>query len=413
MSVIDTIATHLHIAYLDRDHSNIATMLRAVATADEKEIRASFDIRKLDLLSAYGFVPGSRGRDKPFAYSAGTAIIPIHGMLMNRLNWSASYATGYDFIRSQFRAALADQDVGRIVFDCNSNGGLVTGCAELAQEIYDMRGVKPTVAVVDGSSYSAAYFLASAADRVVCTPTGGVGSIGVLAMHVDLSGALEQEGIKVTFLHMGEEKVDGNSYEPLSDRARASIERDIGYHYDLFVGAVARQREVSEDAVRATEARCYLPNEARGVGLIDDIATPTEAVAGFSVQEESVMELTEEQVRAIAREAVEADRARLSGIRSHVEAQGRESLAEHLAFHTNMSVDEAVAILVASPKSAPESATYHPAPTGFSAAMDKLPHPNITPDGGGGDSEAEGSVANRILSNYVGMTGRKVRPLTN
>ena len=408
MSIIETIASQLHIAYLDRDHSNIASMFRIVAAMDEDSIRKGFAIRKYDMLSAYGFVPSPQVEQKPFAFSAGTAVIPIHGILLNRVNWSYAGATGYDFIRSQYRAALADPDVKQIVFDVNSNGGLVAGCAELAQELYETRGAKPSLAVVDSNSYSAAYFLASAADRVVCTPTGGVGSIGVVAMHVDLSGALENEGVKVTFLHKGEEKVDGNMFEPLSDRAREGIERDIGYHYDTFVEAVARHRDLSEDIVRATEARCYLPSEALTVGLIDGIQSPTEAVVGFIGQEDDVMELTEEQVRAIAREAVEADRARFSGIRGHAEAQGREQLAEHLALHTSMSVEEAVSILAASPKAGLEPATQYPPPNGFAAVMDQLPHPNITPDGEPG---GEQSAANRILSNYVGLTGRKVRPL--
>lgn len=397
----------LHLVYLDYDHSNIVAAVRGIATADEEKLRADFIYRKLDMLSAYGLVPTATGMTKPFAYARGTAVIPIHGMLLNRLNWSSAGATGYDFIRSQLRAALTDPDVKQVVFDVNSDGGLVSGCAELAREIFDSREVKPTLAVVDARSYSAAYFLSSAASRVVSTPTGGIGSIGVLAVHLDLSEALEKEGIKVTFLHKGEEKIDGNSLQPLSDRARESIERDIGYHYDTFVGAVSRNRGVTEDDIRATEARCYLPNEARRLGLIDDIQTPTEAVAEFGSQENAVMEMSEEQVRAIAREAVEGDRARINGIRNHVEAKGRESLADHLAFNTGMSIQEALPILMASPTKGPETATQHPSRTGFSEFMDADKHPKVGPDS---QDEGEVSAADRILGHYVGLTGNRVLP---
>jgi signal peptide peptidase SppA len=407
--MFDLAGSALHLAFLDRDHANIVSALRNLATADDEKVRASFVVRKLDLLSAYGLAPVAQTMQKPFAYAAGTAIIPIHGMLVNRLNWSDGVATGYDFIRSQYRAALSDPDVKQIVFDVNSNGGLVSGCSELAQELYDLRGAKPSLAVVDARAYSAAYYVASAADRVVCTPSGGVGSIGVLAMHVDYSNALDHAGIKVTLLHKGEEKVDGNSLEPLSDRAKDSIERDIGYHYDQFIGAVSRNRGVATDDVRATEARCFLPGAARDIGLIDDIKTPMEAVAEFGSQEDVVMELSEEQVRTIAREAVEADRARVAGIRNHAEAKGREGLADHLAFNTGMSVADALTILTAAPKQAAEPPTHFPPPTGFASVMDGDKHPRVGPDVS--ESGQEISVADRILANYTSVTGAKVLPL--
>lgn len=405
--------------YLDRDHCDIIGHLREIATTNVIEVRAAFASRRLDMLAAYGFEPPEQR--KPFAFAGGAAIIPITGMLVNRINWSSASATGYDFIRGQLRCALADPDVSQIVFDVDSNGGLVSGCQELAAEIFASRDVKPSTAVVDARGYSAAYYLASAASRVVCTPSGGVGSIGVAAVHVDLSAALENFGIKVTLIHKGDEKVDGNPYAALSDRARASIEKDIGYHYDSFVEAVARHRDMSESDVRATEAGCFSAKEAHDRGLIDDIHTPTEALTGLN-EGSSQMELTAEQIRDIAttaareaaREAVEADRARSSAIRTAPEAKGREKLAEHLASNTSMSVDEAKAILAQSPTQAEEPATRRPAPNAFAAAMDQSINPNIGPDNGsetraeGDDSEARVS---RVLGNYQATTGRKVLPM--
>lgn len=398
--------------YLDVRHDDLIAQIRDIATANVAEIRASFAARRLDMLASYGLdaIPQS----KPFAYSGGVAVIPVTGMLVNRLNWSAGFATGYDFIRNQFRSALADPDVSQIVFDVDSNGGLVTGCEEVAAEIFAARGEKPTTAVVDARGYSAAYYIASAADRVVCTPSGGVGSIGVAAMHADMSGSLEQDGIKVTLLHKGEEKVAGNPFEALSDSARASIEKDIGYAYDSFVSAVARHRGLSEDDVRATEAACFTPTEALDRGLIDGIQTSAEAVSGLQEGTTS-MELTAEQVRDIAttaaREAVEADRARTSAIRTCPEAKGRSALADHLALNTSMSVEAAQATLAASPVQAEESATHKPPAGPFSAVMDRSDHPNVGPDNvetGAAADESKERIA-RLQSSYTQLTGRKAR----
>lgn len=425
--------------------SGVMADLREIANADMTEQKTQFDARKLDILASFGYEPVESS--KPFAYSDGVAIIPIHGLLINRLSWSYSFATGYNFIRSQRLAALADPDVKLIVYDVNSPGGIASGCAELAQEMHDSRGEKPSLAVVDARCYSAAYFLASAADRLVVTPSGGVGSIGVVAMHMDYSAALDAEGLKITFIMAGNEKVDGNPYERLSKRAQASIQRDVDYHYGLFVEAVARHRGLSEDDIRATEAASYLPPEALDLGLIDAIESPAEAVAKFfneitsdadagdetmtstTAANTAVMTtpavvsgppaLTAEDVATIAAkaatEAVSADRARSTAIRTCAEAKGRETLADHLALNTSMSADDAKAILAVSPVAAPESATALQTPNGFAAAMDLTANPNVGADAGsdavaGGGAETPEVKSSRILASYVALTGRKVSP---
>jgi signal peptide peptidase SppA len=441
------IAARLHHrgCLIERGHADVAADLRDMSTANMADVRANFDARKLEILAGYGFGPVEQS--KPFAYADGVAIIPIHGLLINRMSWSYSSATGYNFIRSQMNAALDDDDVKLIVFDINSYGGLASGCSELAKEIYDSRNTKPSLSVVDARCYSAAYFLGCAATRIVVTPSGGVGSIGVVAMHVDFSSMLENEGVKITFIFDGAEKVDGNQYEPLSKRAKDSIQRDVSYHYGLFVEAVARQRGISEDDVRATEARCYLPPEALELGLIDGVETPIEAVAEFfneltsdsEAEGDDIMDktqnsgtsanvatmsatappaLTAEDVARIAAkaatDAVAADRARAAGIRTCEEAKGREQLADHLALNTNMSIDEAKAILSASPKAADaKTVSERQQPSGFAAAMDRTENPNI-----GADPETGAALpgapadpvatAGRLLGNYAAATGRKV-----
>jgi ClpP class serine protease len=327
----------------------------------------------------------------------------------------------------------------------NSQGGLASGCAELAQEIFDGRAEKPSIAVVDARCYSAAYFLASACDKVVVTPSGGVGSIGCVSMHIDYSDMLNSDGVKVTFISAGAEKTDGNPYERLSARAKATIQRDVDYHYGLFVEAVARHRGMSEDDVRATEAGCFLPPEALDNGLIDAIETPAEAVATFfneitsdAEAEDNEMTTKEantnaEPVAAAAAPLTRADivqivaeatataqsteRTRQAGIRNCDEARGREALANHLASDTDLSVDMAKGILAAAPKTeaAPDpNATTEQRPSGFEAAMDATGNPRIKPDAGtgaagvGGEDDTPAVRAQRILHSYGAATGQVI-----
>lgn len=166
--------------------TNLIMDMQAFAQADADFERAEAEQRGVETLAAYGF-GRDEGRGKPFLFARGIAIIPISGSLINRFGQSWGYVTGYNFIRAQLNAALADEDVLGIIFDVNSYGGECAGCFELADEIFASRASKPSLAVVDSNAYSAGYALASSASKMVVTPSGGAGSIGVVCMHVDMS----------------------------------------------------------------------------------------------------------------------------------------------------------------------------------------------------------------------------------
>ena len=256
-------------------YSGLVGALQEFADSDFTLEEAAWEYRKDELCQAYGF--GRSQADKPFAFSNGVAIIPIHGVLVNRFSSSWGYVTGYNFVRSQVTAALADEDVKLIVYDCNSYGGMVAGCFETGDIIFEGRDEKPSLAVVDAASYSACYALASAATRMVVVPSAGVGSIGVVAMHMNVSGMLEKWGIEITFIHAGKHKVDGNPYEALPEDVKKNIQASIDKSYATFVGAVARNRNLSAEAVAATEAQTYDADEALTLGLIDAVQTPAKA----------------------------------------------------------------------------------------------------------------------------------------
>src|SRR5690606_36828756 len=113
----------------------------------------------------------------------------------------------------------ADPSVEHIVMDVDSPGGSATGCMELAEEIFNARSIKPITAISNFGAYSAAYALASSASELIVAPSSGVGSIGVIARHVDMSKRYEQAGIKVTTVFAGARKNDLSSEAPISDEA--------------------------------------------------------------------------------------------------------------------------------------------------------------------------------------------------
>jgi signal peptide peptidase SppA len=188
--------------------------------------------------------------------------------------------TSIQKLYQQFRAALEDKNVLSIVLDIDSPGGEVAGTRELANFIFQSRGRKKTIAVANGQALSAAYWLASAADELVVTQSGEVGSIGIVAVHDDISGALQQAGIKMSLIKAGRYKTDGNPFEPLSETARGDMQSKVSAVYDWFVSDVARGRGVQQATVRNGFGCGFslLANDAVRQGMADRVATLDETL---------------------------------------------------------------------------------------------------------------------------------------
>ena len=212
----------------------------------------------------------------------GVAIVPVTGTLVSRSGYlaAASGLVSYNDIGDAIEAAAIDPRVRAIVLDIDSPGGEVGGLFDLADRIAAIRQAsgKPIQAVANETALSAAYAIACAADGITVTQTGEVGSVGVVAVHVDESGADARAGLAWTFVHAGERKVDGNPHESLSPRARADIQADVDALYERFVSLVARRRTLSPEAVRATEAAVYRGDLAVQAGLADRVGTLRQAV---------------------------------------------------------------------------------------------------------------------------------------
>jgi signal peptide peptidase SppA len=211
-------------------------------------------------------------------------VLPLFGVIAPRAaqlnSVSGPSGTGVDAFTRMFRQALADPAVGSILIEIDSPGGRVDGVPELAAEIRKSRGDKPIVAISNTTAASAAYWIASQCDEIVVTPSGEVGSIGVYCAHEDLSGALEQDGVKVTLVSAGKFKTEGNPFEPLSEEAVAAFQADVDAYYTMFVNDVAKGRGVSAAAVRDGfgEGRMVMARDAVAAGMADRVATVDDTV---------------------------------------------------------------------------------------------------------------------------------------
>ena len=232
-------------------------------------------------------VEAARRRGRPPAIEGGVVTVPLKGVLMPMGGLLAMLFDIEDPIqgfRRAMREALGNDDVGAIVVDVDSPGGVVDNIPEVAAELRKARGTKPIVAVTNTLAASAAYWLASQADEVIITPSGMAGSIGVYQVHRDMSGAMELMGVKTTFISAGKYKTEGNGFEPLSEEAREHFQEDVDYYYDLFVKDVAAGRKAKVADVRRGygEGRVLTAKRAVEEGLADRVETYDEAVARLS-----------------------------------------------------------------------------------------------------------------------------------
>jgi signal peptide peptidase SppA len=156
--------------------------------------------------------------------------------------------------------------------DIDSPGGEVSGLFDLVDFIYESREVKPIYAIANDHAFSAAYAIASAASKIFVNRTSGVGSIGVIATHVDQSSYDKKEGIKYTTIFAGDKKNDLSPHEPLSDEATADLQKEVNRLYEMFVATVARNRGVSTAQIRATQAALYYGANSVSLGLADETA---------------------------------------------------------------------------------------------------------------------------------------------
>jgi ClpP class serine protease len=223
---------------------------------------------------------------QPFATVDGIAVIEIAGTLVHRGAWigQSSGLTSYEGIAAQLQAALADPGVRGIALDIDSFGGEVAGAFDLADRIRAARAQKPVHAFVAEHALSAGYVLASQADRIILPRTGAVGSIGVVALHTDMSGALDQKGIAVTLIYAGAHKVDANPYQPLPEAVHDQMQRELEVVRFLFAETVAagRGERLTQTAALATEAAVFRGADAIAAGMADELADPVAAFHAFA-----------------------------------------------------------------------------------------------------------------------------------
>lgn len=211
----------------------------------------------------------------------GVTMIKVHGVLLDRgggIDAQCNEIVSYESLWNKINILLAE-GAEHIVLDVNSTGGVVLGCVELADKIYELRqqGVYFT-AIVNYITASAAYFIASACNEIIVSKSSKTGSIGVVLAHTDMSKRLEDEGLNITLLYRGHRKVDANQTQALSTEAETQLNESLDEAYDVFTYSVAKYRNMKQSTVIATQAKVYNGEAAVKVGLADKLMHPQDVI---------------------------------------------------------------------------------------------------------------------------------------
>lgn len=214
----------------------------------------------------------------------GVAIIPVSGVITGRMDFLTYIlgGTALDILAKDFRTALENNDVRAIVLDFDSPGGIAVGPAEMADMIFNARGSKPIISYVGRNCCSAAYWLASAADKIIAHPAALLGSIGVVTA-VPVQEQPDESGTKCY------EIVSSNAKAKRPDPRTADGIKTIKAELDAleaqFIGSVAKFRNISEEKIRNDFGKggVVIGHEALQRSMADELGSFESVLASLTV----------------------------------------------------------------------------------------------------------------------------------
>ena len=219
------------------------------------------------------------------------AVLPIHGTISHRMNMMNAMSGGVstESLGNEFASLVDNPEIGTVVLDIDSPGGAVSGIEELGNQIFQARDKVRIVASANSLAASAAYWLGSQAHEFTVTPSGEVGSIGVIAVHESNFKAQEKEGRDITIIKAGKFKADNSPLEPLTEEAQAAIQERVNERYETFISAVSRGRGIDSKSVinQFGEGRVVGAKSALDKGMVDAVETLSETVARLKGMPES------------------------------------------------------------------------------------------------------------------------------
>jgi signal peptide peptidase SppA len=298
--------------------------VRAIATLTRYGLIWSIEPNGLDALAAAAAAGGDSADQAPEPIRAElvptpagvVGVLALSGVIVRSAGGRDAAALGLcplDEIDRELIQLAGDPDVKRIALLIESPGGQSAAWPDTAALVERIAAAKPVTAITRGLCASAAYAIASSCTEIVAGPSAMVGSIGTMLSLVDITGFLDQLGIKVHTFATHELKATGVPGQELTEDRAAYLRELVAATHRTFAQTVQRGRGLTGERYAAVaDGRVFVGEDARAAGLVDRVALPGDALA--NVIEGLTMDEQTKQAERLA--GVEAERARVASIRS-------------------------------------------------------------------------------------------------
>lgn len=209
----------------------------------------------------------------------GVAVINLHGTLMKQVS-SMEDGTSTVVARRQVRNAARDPEVSAVLLHIDSPGGTVAGTYDLVDDVRELAKKKKTYAFIEDLGASAAYAVASQANKIFTNKTGMVGSIGTFAVLQDMSQMAENLGVKVHVVRAGDFKGAGVPGTEITDEHLAEAQERVNKLNEHFIRVVSEGRKLSMKRTRElADGRIHIGEDAVELSLADGVQSLEETFA--------------------------------------------------------------------------------------------------------------------------------------
>ncbi|MBR3488985.1 MAG: signal peptide peptidase SppA [Bacteroidales bacterium] len=186
---------------------------------------------------------------------------------------------GDDIVKALADAAK-DKKVKAIVLRVNSPGGAVTASESMTHAVIEAKKEKPVIISMSGLAASAGYEISCFGTKIVAHPTTLTGSIGVFATIPEVGNLLRQKlGITTDTVKTNKNSTGLSLYRPLSNDARAMLQKNVEDFYITFTQRVADGRGLTREYVDSiARGRVWTGAQAKELGLVDTLGGLTLAL---------------------------------------------------------------------------------------------------------------------------------------
>ena len=288
------------------------------------------------------------------SYHGNVGVINISGIISRHADMLASFfglgSAAIENIAKDFQSLLDNDEVKSIILDFDTPGGAITGVNELAEIIYNARGIKPIKAYVTGMACSAGYFLAAACDEIIIDEMGSVGSIGVMRV-------VSKSNEKSVIFKSSQSPM--KNVEAESELGKAEYQSKVDYLASIFIDKVAKYRGITSDEVinRGNKGGVLVGAVAVTAGLADRLGSMDSLINELNnkgkkenhkeikMQENEKLEEKAVDTAQIEANAVAAERKRVAELMA-IQVPGCGKLVQE-AISSGASVADANARIVA------------------------------------------------------------------